>query len=150
MFLIVHFFFLLKMRSLRLLSRATALRSVRSSALTVVPSKPMYNQVVSNLESVQISSDLAKHDDVFPFSIKGNEAQIIEIYLAPGEGVRAEVGSLVYFEDGIEMETSTGGGVMKSFKRWVTGDTFFITDFVNNQTEEKVCPFFFYFFADNH
>ncbi len=27
-----------------------------------------------------------------------------------------EVGSLVYMDDGVEMETSTGGGLMKSFK----------------------------------
>lgn len=30
---------------------------------------------------------------------------------------------------------------MKSFKRWVTGDTFFICDFLNNDVEEKTVVF---------
>jgi uncharacterized protein (AIM24 family) len=101
----------------------------------------MYDQVVTNLESTQITSELAKHDLIFPFEIKGNEAQIIEVTLSKGEGVRAEVGSLVYMDDGVDMETSTGGGVMQSMKRWITGDTFFICDFLNNGSEEKTVVF---------
>ncbi len=113
----------------------------RSSELSVVPSKPLFNQVAGVLESTQISSTNSKHDLIFPFQIKGNEAQIIEITLAPKEGVRATVGALVYMDDQVEMETTTGGGMMKSFKRWITGDNFFISDFVNNTNEEKTVVF---------
>ena len=34
--------------------------------------------------------------------------------------------------DGIEMETSTGGGMFRAFKRMVTGEGFWITTFLNN------------------
>jgi uncharacterized protein (TIGR00266 family) len=35
-------------------------------------------------------------------------------------------------DDGIEMQTSTGGGLFKGFKRMITGESFFITTFLNN------------------
>lgn len=35
----------------------------------------------------------------------------------------------MYMENGIEMQTSTGGGVFKGFKRMLTGESFFITNF---------------------
>ena len=63
--------------------------------------------------------------------------QIIDITLRPGEGVRAEVGSLVYMDDNVDMETSTGGGFAKGITRWITGDSFFIADFVNNTEQDK-------------
>lgn len=36
----------------------------------------------------------------------------------------------MYMVDGIEMQTSTGGGLFKGFKRMVTGESFFITTFL--------------------
>jgi len=39
---------------------------------------------------------------------------------------------MMYMEDGIEMQTSTGGGMFKGFKRIVTGESFFITTFLYN------------------
>jgi uncharacterized protein (TIGR00266 family) len=38
----------------------------------------------------------------------------------------------MYMEDGIEMQTSTGGGLFKGFKRMITGESFFITTFLHN------------------
>ncbi len=58
--------------------------------------------------------------------------QIVEIELDPGEGVRAEVGAMMYMENAIEMQTSTGGGVFQGFKRIFTGENFFITTFLQN------------------
>lgn len=56
----------------------------------------------------------------------------MEIELDPGEGVRAEAGTMTYMEDGIEMQTSTSGGIFKGLKRTITGESFFITSFINN------------------
>ncbi|MCK4960839.1 MAG: TIGR00266 family protein, partial [Anaerolineales bacterium] len=56
----------------------------------------------------------------------------VEVELDPGEGVRAEAGTMTYMEDGIEMQTSTGGGIFKGLKRAITGESFFITTFLNN------------------
>jgi uncharacterized protein (TIGR00266 family) len=70
--------------------------------------------------------------DVIDYKIYGDDMQLVEIELDPGEGVRAEAGAMVYMADGIEMQTSTGGGLFKGFKRMVTGESFFITTFMYN------------------
>jgi uncharacterized protein (TIGR00266 family) len=67
--------------------------------------------------------------DVIDYEILGDDMQLVEIALDPGEAVRAEAGAMMYMEDGIDMQTNTGGGVFKGFKRMVTGASFFITNF---------------------
>ncbi len=69
--------------------------------------------------------------DVIDYKIIGGDMQIVEIELDPNEGVRAEVGAMMYMEDGIEMNTGTGGGIFKGFRRMLSGDGFFITSFVH-------------------
>jgi uncharacterized protein (TIGR00266 family) len=73
--------------------------------------------------------------DVIDYKIYGDDLQLVEIELDPDEGVRAEVGTMTYMDDGIEMDTSIGGdtllsGLFKGFKRALTGESFFITTFV--------------------
>lgn len=70
--------------------------------------------------------------DVIDYKIYGDDMQLVEIGLEPGEGVRAEAGAMMFMEDGIEMQTSTGGGLFKGFKRMITGESFFITTFLYN------------------
>lgn len=69
--------------------------------------------------------------DVIDYKVYGDDLQMVEIGLDPGEAVRAEAGTMLYMEDGIEMQTSTGGGLFKGLKRMVTGESFFITSFLN-------------------
>lgn len=69
--------------------------------------------------------------DVIDYQIYGSDLQLVEIELDRGEGVRAEVGTMIYMEQGIEMQTSTGGGVFAGFKRMLAGEGFFISSFVN-------------------
>lgn len=71
--------------------------------------------------------------DKIEYRIIGNELQMVEIELDRDEGVRAEAGALVYMEDGIEMETGTGGGLFAGFKRSLSGAGFFITTFVSSK-----------------
>jgi len=70
--------------------------------------------------------------DVIDYKLIGDDMQIVEIELDPGEGVQAEVGTMSYMDDGIEMQTSTGGGLFKGFKRMISGEGFFITTFLYN------------------
>ncbi|MFQ5538188.1 MAG: TIGR00266 family protein [Gemmatimonadota bacterium] len=67
--------------------------------------------------------------DIIDYQILGDDMQLVEVGLDPGEGVRAEAGAMMYMEAGIEMQTSTGGGLFKGFKRMITGESFFITNF---------------------
>lgn len=69
--------------------------------------------------------------DVIDYTIFGDDLQLVEVELDPGEAVRAEVGTMTYMEGGIKMQTSTGGGIFKGLKRVFTGESFFITSFLN-------------------
>ena len=48
--------------------------------------------------------------DVIDYNIIGDDMQLVEIELDPGEGVRAEAGAMMYMEDGMVMETIFGDG----------------------------------------
>jgi uncharacterized protein (TIGR00266 family) len=69
--------------------------------------------------------------DVIDYKVFGDDMQLVEIELDPGEGVRAEAGAMMYMENAIEMQTAAGG-LFKGFKRMLTGESFFITTFLNN------------------
>ena len=79
--------------------------------------------------------------DVIDYNVFGNDMQVVEIELDAGEGVRAEAGAMLYMDGGIEMQTSTGGGLFKGFKRMLTGESFFITTFLNNAKERRKVAF---------
>lgn len=79
--------------------------------------------------------------DVIDYKIYGEELQVVEVELDPGEGVRAEVGAMLYMEDGIEMQTGTGGGLFRGFKRMITGSGFFISTFANAGTGKSRAGF---------
>lgn len=77
--------------------------------------------------------------DIIDYKIFGDDLQLVEIELDPGEGVRAEAGTMTYMENGIEMQTGTGGGMMRGLKRMITGESFFITSFFNTtQAKSRV------------
>lgn len=69
--------------------------------------------------------------DLIDYRIQGDDMQLVEIELDPGEGVRAEAGAMMFMEDGVMMQTSTGGGMFQGFKRLLAGESFFITTFMN-------------------
>ncbi len=75
------------------------------------------------------------------YTIIGDDMQVVEVEMDPGEGVRAEVGSMLFMEDGIEMQTSTGGGIFEGLKRMVTGESFFISSFMNNGVGKRKAAF---------
>ncbi|MEA2008146.1 MAG: TIGR00266 family protein [Chloroflexota bacterium] len=79
--------------------------------------------------------------DIIDYTIYGDDLQMIEIELDPREGVRAEVGTMLYMEKGINMQTGTGGGLFKGVKRMFTGESFFITTFQNDGREKKHVAF---------
>jgi uncharacterized protein (TIGR00266 family) len=76
-------------------------------------------------------------DDI-DYEIIGNDMQIVEIELDPGEAVQAEAGAMAYMGPGIQMQTGRGnegggllGGLKKGLKRALTGESFFITSFIH-------------------
>jgi uncharacterized protein (TIGR00266 family) len=79
--------------------------------------------------------------DVLDYQIFGDDLQLLEVELDPSEGVRAEVGTMTYMEDGIEMQTGMGGDLFSGFKRALTGESFFITTFLNNGRQKRRVAF---------
>ncbi len=79
--------------------------------------------------------------DVIDYKVYGDDMQMVEIELDPQEGVRAEAGVMMYMEDGIAMQTGTGGGLFSGFKRMVTGESFFITTFMNSGSQKAKVGF---------
>lgn len=79
--------------------------------------------------------------DSIDYKIYGDDMQLVEVELDPGEGVRAEAGAMMYMEQGVMMQTSTDGGMFQGFKRMITGESFFITTFYNNDREKKHVAF---------
>jgi uncharacterized protein (TIGR00266 family) len=68
--------------------------------------------------------------DEIDYEILGEVMEAIEIELDPGEGVTAEIGTMMYMEEGIDMQTGTGG-MLGGLKRKLSGESFFITTFTN-------------------
>jgi uncharacterized protein (TIGR00266 family) len=63
------------------------------------------------------------------YEIIGDDMQAVIFKLKKGDRIRAEAGAMMYMDNSIEMETSTGGGIVKGLKRMITGESFFIPHF---------------------
>lgn len=85
------------------------------------------------------SSPMPFHD--IDYQLLGDDLQIVEIELDPGEAVRAEAGALLYMDDGVRMETGTSGGLLKGLKRRIAGESFFITSFENEGSRKARVAF---------
>jgi len=86
------------------------------------------------------------------YQIVGDDMQFVKIELDPREAVVAEAGSMMYIEDGIQMETIFGdgsqqqqGGIMGALlgagKRLLTGESLFMTVFHNESAQKRVAAF---------
>lgn len=75
------------------------------------------------------------------YKIHGDDMQAVEIELDPSEAVRAEVGAMLFMEDGITMQTGTSGGIFQGLKRIVSGENFFITSFLNTGNQKSRVTF---------
>lgn len=85
------------------------------------------------------------------YKIIGDDMQIVEIGLDPGETVVAEAGAMNYMDDGITFEAKMGDGsqagegilgkLMGAGKRMVTGESVFMTHFTNTGSGKKSAAF---------
>ena len=85
------------------------------------------------------------------YTIIGEDMQYVEIELDPGEATVAEAGGMMYMDDGIDMETIFGdgsqkqsgfmGALMGAGKRLLTGESLFMTVFLNRSTQQRRIAF---------
>ena len=75
------------------------------------------------------------------YQLIGDDMQAVIITLDPQEAVQAEDGAMMFLEDGIRVNTGTGGGFMKGLKRAISGESFFITTFYNESQDKRKLAF---------
>src|ERR1700740_1118445 len=85
------------------------------------------------------------------YKIFGDDMQFVEVELDPNEATVAEAGGMMYMDDGIEMETIFGdgseqqggfmGALMGGGKRRLTGESLFMTVFLNRSTQKRRVAF---------
>jgi uncharacterized protein (TIGR00266 family) len=85
------------------------------------------------------------------YEIFGDDMQIVEVELDPGETVVAEAGAMNYMEDGISFEAKMGDGsepdsglfgkLLGAGKRVLTGESIFMTHFSNAGSGKKRVSF---------
>ncbi|MDY6792267.1 MAG: TIGR00266 family protein [Thermodesulfobacteriota bacterium] len=85
------------------------------------------------------------------YKVMGDDIQIVEVELDPGETVIAEAGVMNYMDDGITFEAKMGDGskpdgglfgkLMDAGKRAITGESIFLTHFTNSGTGKKSVAF---------
>jgi len=85
------------------------------------------------------------------YEIIGDDIQIVEVELDPGETVIAEAGAMNYMDDGISFEAKMGDGskpdngllgkLMGAGKRAITGESIFLTHFTNSGSGKKRVSF---------
>ncbi len=85
------------------------------------------------------------------YEIIGNDMQVVEVELDPGETVIAEAGAMNYMEDGITFETRMGDGaeadaglmgkLFGAGKRLLVGESLFTTHFTNRGSGKRRVAF---------
>ncbi len=100
--------------------------------------------MIADLENVMNSHEV-------DYEILGDDLQVVEIELDPGETVIAEAGAMNYMEEGITFEAKMGDGsnpseglmgkLMSAGKRALTGESLFMTHFTNSGAGKKRVSF---------
>ena len=85
------------------------------------------------------------------YELHGDDMQVVEIELDPGETVVAEAGAMNYMEDDIEFEAKMGDGsepnkgffgkLLDVGKRAITGESLFMTHFTNKGSGKRRVAF---------
>lgn len=85
------------------------------------------------------------------YKIHGDDMQFVEVELDPQEAVVAEAGGMMYMDDGIGMQTIFGdgsqqntgfmGALLGAGKRLLTGESLFMTVFLNQGAGKKKVAF---------
>lgn len=102
-----------------------------------------------NPDQMQKNGVVFTKADVIDFEIFGDDMQLVEIELDPGESILAEAGAMNYMDAAIRMETifgdgsgadagkGLGGKLLAAGKRALTGESLFMTVFHNTDPVNK-------------
>ncbi|KAL7473973.1 hypothetical protein ACHAXS_014243 [Conticribra weissflogii] len=111
---------------------STAPHKIKRSYFSSSPASPASSSAVEPRNDALTSSDGVVGypiDFDIASSVEGKESQIVTIRLEPNQVLRAESGAMMYMTHGVQMNTTTGGGLSSGFKRMLTGQNVFISDY---------------------
>lgn len=72
------------------------------------------------------------------YKIEGTLLPVLLVKLTPGQRIYSSSGGMSWMSDRVEMETNTGGGLGRMFKRALSGESLFIVDYYVNNGEGEV------------
>ena len=75
------------------------------------------------------------------YKLLGDDMQAVLVSLDPGETVQAEAGSMMFMDNGIDMNSEMQGGILGGIKRKLGGESLFITTYTNNAQGKRHVSF---------
>ena len=72
------------------------------------------------------------------YRIEGTTLPVVTITLDPGQRIYSSSGGMSWMTEGVEMETNTGGGLGKMFKRALSGESLFVVDYYVERGEGEI------------
>lgn len=72
------------------------------------------------------------------YEISGSLLPVVTIKLTPSERIFSSSGGMSWMTERVEMETNTGGGVGRMFRRALSGESLFIVDYFVQQGEGEI------------
>ena len=72
------------------------------------------------------------------YEIKGGSFPIVICTLQKGETLKNETGAMAFMTSGMNMDTNTGGGLLKGLGRALSGDTIFLNYFTAEADNEQI------------
>ena len=89
--------------------------------------------------------------DQFPYRIQGDDLQMVEVRLDPGDEIIGEAGAMMYIDEGITFDVKVGqtgssrggifGTLVNAGTRMLAGEGIFVTHFTNSSRKEQVVAF---------
>lgn len=72
------------------------------------------------------------------YRIEGTTLPVITVTLTPGDRIYSSSGGMSWMTQAVEMDTNTGGGLGKMFKRALSGESIFIVDYYVDKGQGEV------------
>lgn len=72
------------------------------------------------------------------YRIEGTTLPVVTVTLTPGQRIFSSSGGMSWMTQSVEMDTNTGGGLGRMFKRALSGESLFIVDYYVKSREGEV------------
>lgn len=72
------------------------------------------------------------------YTINGTTLPVVSIQLTPGQRIYSSSGGMSWMTQQVQMETNSGGGLGKMFRRALSGESLFIADYFVNSGEGEI------------